>query len=306
MEEFLMSLLSINVDTIPNVRLVGHVIYNEPWIHFARTIDEYILYIIKSGELYVKEGDEKYILKSGDTLLLEPNIPHAGFKKSTCDYYYIHFTHPKISKLTDKSFDEIVEDMLTQRRMSLTSDFLSQFIPTSPICYFPKTYHIKNIVPIIHLLKEAESDFYNRYENYKILTSLRLIEIFIKISREHLSSEVENSKSFFSKGFIKCRSIINFLNTEYHKKITSSDIEELFESNYDYLNRVFQKITGYTIFNYLNIVRINKAKELIETTTIKFSEVGYLVGIDDPYYFSKLFKKYAGMTPSQYCKIRKD
>ena len=46
------------------------------------------------------------------------------------------------------------------------------------------------------------------------------------------------------------------------------------------------------------------AKELIETTPINFSEIGYLVGIDDPYYFSKLFKKYTGMTPTQYYKSK--
>lgn len=49
------------------------------------------------------------------------------------------------------------------------------------------------------------------------------------------------------------------------------------------------------------MVRINKAKEIIETTPLKFSEIGYLIGIDNPYYFSKLFKKYAGITPTQYC-----
>lgn len=299
-----MDMFCIDVNIVPNVRLAGHVVYSEPWIHFTRTINEYILYVIKGGELFVKEGGKEYALGAGDSLLLEPNIPHTGFRKATCDYYYIHFKHPKISKLEGNSFDEIAKNILNDRKMSLTSDFLSDVIPTTPVCYLPKAYHIKNESPIIYLLKETEFDFYNRYENYKILTSVRLMEIFIKISREYVSSEIESSSSFFSKGFIKCRNIINFLNTEYHRKITSHDIEEYFESNYDYLNRVFHKITGYTIFNYLNIVRINKAKELIDTTPIKFSEVGYLVGIDDPYYFSKLFKKYTGMTPSQYCKSK--
>ncbi|SKA93092.1 AraC-type DNA-binding protein [Caloramator quimbayensis] len=299
-----MNLFCISVDTIPNVRLTGHVIYNEPWMHFTRTIDEYILYVIKSGELYIKEGEEEFVLKSGDTLLLEPKIQHTGYRKSTCDYYYIHFKHPKITTLNVNSLDEIAFNILNERKTSLASDFLSDSLPTSPVCYLPKCYHIKNLSPIIYLLKEAEFDYYNRYENYKILTSIRLIEILIKISREYISSEMEKSTSFLSKGFIKCRNIINFLNSEYHRKITSQDIETYFESNYDYLNRVFHKLTGYTIFNYLNIIRINKAKELIDTTPIKFSEVGYLVGIDDPYYFSKLFKKYVGMTPSQYSKSK--
>lgn len=299
-----MNILSIDIDTIPKVRLIGHVKYDTPWIHFTRTIDEYILYLIKSGELYIREGNAEYILKPGDTLLLSPNITHTGFKESCCEYHYIHFQHPKILTLNDKSFEEFSEEVLKERRLSLTSDSFSEYTPNSTTCYFPKHYHIKEKDPFIYFLKDAEAEFYKRYENYKVLTSLKLLEMLIGISKEFVSTEIEKNVSYFSKAFVKSRNIVNYLNNRYHCKITSKDIEELSESNYDYINRVFHKITGNTIFNYLNILRINKAKELIETTPINFSEIGYLVGIDDPYYFSKLFKKYTGMTPTQYYKSK--
>lgn len=53
---------------------------------------------------------------------------------------------------------------------------------------------------------------------------------------------------------------------------------------------------------YVNLIRINHAKELIEATHLSFGEIGYLTGLDDPYHFSKLFKKYAGVSPTQYYK----
>ncbi|HEY8528109.1 MAG TPA: helix-turn-helix domain-containing protein [Paenibacillaceae bacterium] len=54
-----------------------------------------------------------------------------------------------------------------------------------------------------------------------------------------------------------------------------------------------------------NRVRINKAKELIQATHLGIGEIGYLVGISDPYYFSKLFKKMVGLPPMQhYKKVR--
>jgi YesN/AraC family two-component response regulator len=93
---------------------------------------------------------------------------------------------------------------------------------------------------------------------------------------------------------------LEYLNTEYARKITSHDIEEISGSNFDYINRIFKKMTHKTIFTYLNSVRINHAMELITTTNMKMSEVGQSVGFTDLYYFSKVFKKAVGVSPSNY------
>lgn len=297
-----MNLLSIDANIIPNVRLIGHVSYTKPWIHFERTINEYILYIVKSGELYIQEGDMKYSLKKGDMLLLEPNIAHKGFKPSCCHYYYIHFKHPSIHTVINKSYDEISQYLIQRRKQSLSSNIYEYDIGDNFLYYFPKYYHIENENEIMTLLTIIDNVFYEKYEGYKRIASLKFLELLITISKDYTSTKISSVQAHFSKAFVKCRSIINYLNKNYSKKINSKDIEEIFESNYDYLNRVFHKMTGYTITNYLNYIRINRAKELLITTPIKISDVSYLVGIDDPYYFSKLFKKYTGMSPTQYLK----
>ena len=64
----------------------------------------------------------------------------------------------------------------------------------------------------------------------------------------------------------------------------------------------FAALTGSPVFTYINILRINNAKQLIATTDLPFSEIGYLVGVEDRYYFSKLFRKMTGMSPSDYYK----
>jgi two-component system response regulator YesN len=63
---------------------------------------------------------------------------------------------------------------------------------------------------------------------------------------------------------------------------------------------LFKQETGETINEYLTKVRIEKAKELLSDPRNKFYEVCYTVGYSDPSYFSKLFKKYTGLTPSAF------
>ncbi|QAA33458.1 AraC family transcriptional regulator [Clostridium manihotivorum] len=301
-----MDLLTIDTSIVPSVRLIGHIDYIKPWKHFNRTINEYILYIVKSGELYIKEGSIEYHLNKGDILLLEPNIEHSGYKEATCHYYYIHFKHPKISAVNTNSYKEIAQTLMDKRKASLHSEYLSELSDTDPDFYLPKNYHYEDENELMSLLVSADSDFYHKYEGYKKIASLKLLEILIKISRDYTSTKIENAQPQFSKAFVKCRNIQHYLNSNYQNKITSADIEQNFESNYDYLNRVFQQMTGYSIINYLNIIRINRAKDLLDATPLKISEVGYLVGIDDPYYFSKLFKKISGITPSKYIKLKSE
>ena len=90
------------------------------------------------------------------------------------------------------------------------------------------------------------------------------------------------------------------MNENYHRQISGAGIEEEFSCNFDYLNRVFKKNIGKTIFACLNEIRIHRAMELLATTSMKISAVGYRVGFKDDGYFCKVFKKYTGISPGQY------
>ena len=96
--------------------------------------------------------------------------------------------------------------------------------------------------------------------------------------------------------------ILHYLNREYASDITGELLEKEFGGNFDYMNRVFKKATGETIFRYLNHVRINHARALILNTPWKMSVIGRRVGFSDEYYFSRVFKKYTGKSPTEYAK----
>lgn len=68
----------------------------------------------------------------------------------------------------------------------------------------------------------------------------------------------------------------------------------------NHLSMVFSQQTGSTFIKYLTDFRMNKAKELLKCTNKRSSEISILVGYKDPHYFSYLFKKTQGMTPTQF------
>ena len=65
-------LFSYNADLLPQVRMMGQIRYSEPWLHFSRCINEWVLYVIRDGNLYLQEDGVRYHLAAGDFFLLEP------------------------------------------------------------------------------------------------------------------------------------------------------------------------------------------------------------------------------------------
>lgn len=278
--------------------MMGHIRYNEQWIHFARSVNEYVLYVMRDGNMYIRENGIQYHLKSGDFFILEPALMHEGYQRASCDYYYAHFTHPGILRVEDEA--QAMSELAEKRRKTLVSYNLDNENPTDSVTYLPKHFHLSeaDYRTALHMAVEC---YDAREELYRNRVAAILQGFLLDTAHEHLMSRWAEQKKI-KKSEVVAEQIIRYLNQNYAKPLTSQMITELFEVNFDYINRVISQMIGYTIFAYLNVLRINSAKQLIATTDLPFTEIAYLVGIEDRYYFSKLFRKMTGMTPTEYYK----
>jgi AraC-like DNA-binding protein len=80
-------------------------------------------------------------------------------------------------------------------------------------------------------------------------------------------------------------------------------IEDLFKHlkiSRSQLHNNLKALTGLSTSNYMLLIRLQKASELLECTSLNMSEVAYEVGLKDPNYFSRKFKKEFGMPPSEW------
>lgn len=84
------------------------------------------------------------------------------------------------------------------------------------------------------------------------------------------------------------------------RRISLSDVASHACVSSGYLSQYFKKITGISLVDYINQMKVVKAKELMASGMDKINEIATALGYDNIYYFSKVFKKVSGMTPSGY------
>lgn len=99
---------------------------------------------------------------------------------------------------------------------------------------------------------------------------------------------------------IEIQEVLDYVNDNYMNHIQISDVAALVCLSENYFSYMFSKEMGEPFVNYLQKVRIEKAKELLRSSPMHWADVGEQVGFRNAKYFTKIFKKYTNLTPSQY------
>jgi len=123
----------------------------------------------------------------------------------------------------------------------------------------------------------------------------RLLIVFKReLSREHiLKNEYLDREMDYA---------VSYFNENYNKDISIEQYAESRGMSVSWFIRNFKKYTGMTPMQFIVSRRINNAQLLLEQTNYSINEIARIVGYDDQLYFSRLFRKQKGFSPSQYRK----
>jgi AraC-like DNA-binding protein len=91
-----------------------------------------------------------------------------------------------------------------------------------------------------------------------------------------------------------------YIDKNFRGNVTSANVSSACKMNSFRFSRAFKSAFGITFKEYLLRVRIKEACRLLETPDVAVTDVAYLSGFNDPSYFSKVFKRYVGVCPSEY------
>lgn len=131
------------------------------------------------------------------------------------------------------------------------------------------------------------------WDNNSYFENLRdTIKLIASISCEKLSAVKEINAI--------AANTVRFINNNYKEDLTLENAASEVYLSPSYLSTVFKQSLGIGFVDYLNKVRINKAKQLLCSTSLKTYQVAESVGYKDSKYFSQVFRKLTGTTPSQY------
>ncbi|PHV71438.1 DNA-binding response regulator [Sporanaerobium hydrogeniformans] len=168
--------------------------------------------------------------------------------------------------------------------------------------YWNLIYEINNIRISIKNLETSEREISKDISGlYKMIESAAHIGDLHELLEEVASNIVNRINKYNKKNINQIlQNAMKYIGDHYAMSITLNELaEHTYVSTY-YLSRMFKKELGKNFVEYLNEVRIEKAKELLQDNKYKTYEVAELVGVQDPHYFSKIFKKYTNMTPTEY------
>lgn len=95
-------------------------------------------------------------------------------------------------------------------------------------------------------------------------------------------------------------SILEYITANYNKKVTLGMLEAEMHFSAIYCDTIFKQEIGKSIIDYLIDIRIEEAKSLLINSEYSVKDISYLTGYEDQNYFSRLFKKRVGYTPTSY------
>ncbi len=276
-----------------------------PFIRYARYLHldsttSYDAHIPYDARLfYVIDGcgqisalNNTYTLNKGELIIINSGIEyHLIMPKNSVTYLAINFdfTH---------NHSELAIPIPPRTKNLFKEEQIIERIAFDDLPEFNHVIYLKNAFDIERNLIAIEEEYSHRviYSNIKIsnLFSEILVDVSRKIQFESSPGSSNNTRN------INPRIIIDYIYENYNKPLNNSDIGSLFGYHPNYVSSLVKMYTGLPLRQYMNHIRIVKATNYLDMGTMSVSEISKQCGFENLNYFSRYFKKFTGITPTEY------
>lgn len=226
-------------------------------------LDYQIIYLYRGSGHYLLDG-EWVGVPAGNLLLFRPGEPqvYSYYASEKPEVYWIHFT--------GTACDEILEKYGIRN------------------CYIGENLSLKLLFQDMIAELQLKKAMYNEIT---ISSFYKMMALINRFGGQGTGGAEEN---------FSIDRLIMKLNQSYQEPWSVAAMADYCKLSESYFSHLFKTCTGKAPMHFLNGLRMERAKDLLFTNTMSVSAVSALVGFEDPLYFSRVFKKFIGVSPKQF------
>lgn len=231
-------------------------------------LDYQIIYIAGGSGCYkTVSGFQK--VKEGNIVIYRPGeTQHYSYLSgNNPEVYWIHFTGYGAESLLEKTVLSVEQIFYAGVNSALVEVFKS----------------------IIHELQVKKPFF-------EISVTSLFLELLTGLGR----SKIEHNRTLANNKHAELQRILELMHTDYSRKWRVTDFAKICNLSKFRFIHFFKENTGMPPMDYLLTIRIDKAKELLNGSSLNIAEIAEVLGYDDPLYFSRYFKNATGVSPKRY------
>lgn len=241
---------------------------DEGWIHGERELESYELILVLDKTLHLEVDGIKYELMPGDLLVIPAGVQHRGYREEEADtrFFWAHF---------GLEAEHLAEG--EEAQMIVLPRHMEELNMARMVNYCNQLCHINEdqayVDPATHYMMSA---------------------LLNEVATQYRGSQSE--KDYYGSA----AKIMEWVRVNHASDIKIADVAEHFSYSPTYMSTYFRKHVGQSLLSYLSDVRIEKACQLLQDTTLTVMEISAKVGFRDSKYFFRVFKQKMNQTPSEY------
>jgi len=238
--------------------------------------DYYVIGFIENGKRHLSCKNKQYTIEMGDLVLFNPSDNHTceQIDGRTLDYRCIN----------------IQKDVMRKVAFEITG---KEYVP-----YFIENvlFHNELVSSLreLHLMVMQEEKDFKKEELFLFIIE----QLITEYSDDVPATAIQETNT-------EIKTVCDFLENNYMESISLNELSNLTGLNKYYLVHSFTKQKGISPYNYLETIRIGKAKKFLEQGIAPI-DVAFQTGFTDQSHFTNFFKKLIGLTPKQYMNIFSD
>ncbi|MBQ4599779.1 MAG: helix-turn-helix transcriptional regulator [Clostridia bacterium] len=284
-------MLIYNFAKLPHVLMTGKVREKAGWSHSGRRMVVNLLVVFQGGScVFAIEGKE-YTFRKGDVALIPQGTLYKPHTDDFCEYTFFHFDGDLLP--CDKKPEEI-PPFESNTQINPSYGRITQ--QEEADLYFdykiPLGGQLQNVELMVRKCVNTRLNYANKMQ---LLLSFQFSEIMFHISQSYC--EQFRTASALPAQVSK---ILTYIEQNYTHGVTLDDICKNMNVSKQYCMRVFKKYMNTTINDYILGLRMRHAAYLLGSTYMNVSQTADYLGFSSTSYFSRVFKSYYGISPSDY------